>query len=72
MLGVIVTITVMYIMPLLPSFGELATPTVDTSRCRVTCQWLHHLVCAHGLAMAQLVVVKASCSYTVQSRTNTG
>ncbi len=31
-------------MPLLPSFGELATHTVDKSRCGVTCQWLHHLV----------------------------
>ncbi len=25
-------------MPQLPSFGELATHTVDTSRCGVTCQ----------------------------------
>ncbi len=44
MLGFIVTITVIYVMPLLPSFGELATHTVDTSRCGVTCQCLHHLV----------------------------
>ncbi len=63
-------------MPLLPSFGEIATHTVDTSRCGVTCQWLHHLVssslCTQLVyTMAQLVVVKASCSYTVQSRTNT-
>ncbi len=44
---------------LLPSFGELATHTVDTSRCGVICQqlcqWLYHLVCVHCLAMAQLV-----------------
>ncbi len=31
-------------MPLLPSFGEFATHTVDTGRCGVTCQGLHHLV----------------------------
>ncbi len=68
MLGFIVTITVIYVMPLLPFFEELATHTVDTSRCGVTCQWLHHLVCVHGLVMAQLVVVKASCSYTVQNK----
>ncbi len=75
MLGFIVTITVIYVMVLLPSFGELATHTVDTSRCGVTCQqacqWLYHLVCVHCLAMAQLVFVKTSYCYTVQSRTNT-
>ncbi len=42
--GFIVTITVIQVMPLLPSIGELATHTVETSRCGVTCQWLHHLV----------------------------
>ncbi len=53
MLGFIEKNTVMYVMPLLPSFGELAIHTVDTSklssRCGVTyqqaCQWLYHLVC---------------------------
>ncbi len=44
MLGFIVTITVIYVMPLLPCFGELTTHTVNTSRCGVTCQWLVALV----------------------------
>ncbi len=65
MIGFIVTITVIYVMPLLPSFGELATHTVDTSRCGKTC------VCVHSLVMVQLIAVKASCSYTVPSRTDT-
>ncbi len=38
----------------LPLSLEISRATVDTSWCRVTCQWLHHLVCVHALAMAQL------------------
>ncbi len=65
MLGVIVTITVIYIMPVLPSFGELTTHTVDTSRCGVTCQWLHHIVRSSVCTQLSYVAI-GSCEIFMQ------
>ncbi len=53
---------------ILPYWSLLTYTQVGVGR--QTCQCHSHLLCVHCLAMAQLVVVKASCNYTVQSRTN--